>query len=167
MLLLLLQSLTRQVLPTNVSLFTYVIIAMASFFTIWAIVSIPLWISAKMLRAKQASFTRSMLVTAIGPIVYAIVFLISTKLLSSLFTIENRNSLFSANATGIVIAFLAWIYIFKRGFETGWLKATGIAILAIIVFVIIGIITAFAINYFAPHFYAPPIIIPPPRVQQI
>ncbi len=36
---------------------------------IWAIVSIPVWISAKILASRRASFGRAMLVTAVGPIV--------------------------------------------------------------------------------------------------
>jgi Adenine deaminase C-terminal domain len=45
-------------------------------------------------------------------------------------------------SVGLVLAFLAWIYVFKRGFETGWIRGAGIALLTIIVFVIIGVVIA-------------------------
>jgi hypothetical protein len=61
----------------------------------------------------------------------------------------------------------AWTYIFKKGFETGWIRALGISIAAIVVFVIIGIIIAFVINQFIPHVPSPPISVPPMPFQQV
>jgi hypothetical protein len=57
-----------------------------------------------------------MLVTAAEPIVYGIVFFISTRLLSSvLFAGNNYYSLSSVNnIIRIAIAFIAWTYIFKK-----------------------------------------------------
>ena len=129
-----------------------IIIAIISLVIIWAIVSIPVWISAKILASRRASFGRAMLVTAAGPIVYALVLIISTSF-SSL-AVGNRLSLITS--LGVVLAFLAWIYVFKRGFETGWIRAAGIAIFAIIVFVIIGVFIALVTHLFVPN--VPPII---------
>ena len=129
-----------------------IIIAIISLVMIWAIVSFPVWISAKILASRRASFGRAMLVTAAGPIVYALVLIISTSF-SSL-AVGNRLSLITS--LGVVLAFLAWIYVFKRGFETGWIRAAGIAIFAIIVFVIIGVFIALVTHLFVPN--VPPII---------
>ena len=46
---------------------------------------------------------------------------------------------------GVVLVFLAWIYVFKRGFETGWISATAIAIVVILVFVKIGSFTHYIV----------------------
>jgi hypothetical protein len=100
---------------------------------IWAILSVPVWISAKILTSGRAKFARAMLVTAAGPIVYIIALIISTSIL--LAAIGSRSSII----LGLVLAFLAWIYVFKRGFETGWIRGAAIALLAIIVFVILGL----------------------------
>jgi hypothetical protein len=54
-----------------------------------------------------------------------------------------------------VIAFIAWVGVFKKGFETGWLRALGIAILATAVFAVIGVIITLVIQAFVPQ--APPI----------
>jgi len=166
-----LQNLILQVL-TNESLLFFIVIAIASFFIFWAIGSIPVWISAKILRAKQAKFTRAMLVTAAGPIAYGIVFFISIRLLSSLLSVGNNYYSLSSvnNMIGIAVAFIAWTYIFKKGFETGWIRALGIGIAAVIVFVIIGIIIAFVINQFIPHVpvpSSPPTIVSPMPFQQV
>jgi len=57
---------------------------------------------------------------------------------------------------GLVIAFVAWIYVFRRGFETGWIKAVGIALFAIVVFVFMGIVIALVTHVLVPN--VPPII---------
>jgi hypothetical protein len=134
------------------SIFASIILAIISLVIIWAIVSIPVWISAEILTSGRARFGRAMLVTAAGPIVYALVLIISTSLLS--LAIGNRSPLIMS--VGLVLAFLAWIYVFKTGFETGWIRGAGIALLAIIVFVIVGVVIALFTHLFVPN--APPII---------
>lgn len=134
-------------------IFAFIVITIISLVIIWAIVSVPVWISAKILTSGRARFGRAMLVTAAGPIVYALVLVISTSFLS--LAVGNRSPIIVS--IGLVLAFLAWIYVFKRGFETGWLRGTGIALLAIIVFVIIGIIIGSVTHLFVPN--APPPII--------
>ena len=137
--------------PLLASIIT-VIITIVSLVIMWAIISVPVWISAKILTSGRARFGRAMLVTAIGPIVYALVLIISTSFVSS--ALGNRLSIIML--LGAVLAFLAWIYVFKRGFETGWIRAAAIAVLAIIVFVIIGAVIALFTHLFVPN--APPII---------
>jgi len=110
------------------------------------------WISAKILTSRRASFGRAMLVTAVGPIVYVLVLVISTNFL--FLTIGNRSPLITS--IGLVLALLAWIYVFKKGFETGWIRGVGIALLAIIVFIITGAVIALFIHLFVPTM--PPII---------
>jgi hypothetical protein len=117
---------------------------------LWITVSIPVWISAKVLTLGRAKFTRAMLVTAVGPAVYAIVFFISAAVLTA--TFGETTALVAAS---FVIAFIAWIAVFKKGFDTGWLRALAIAILATIVFAVIGFIITLVIQAFVPQ--APPI----------
>lgn len=117
---------------------------------LWVLVSIPVWIAAKVLTLGKARFTRAMLVTAVGPVVYAIVFFVSMAVLSVAF---GDSGLLVAIA--FLIAFVAWIGVFKKGFETGWLRAFAIAVLATIVFAVIGIIITIVIQSIVPG--APPI----------
>ena len=133
-------------------IFASIIIAIISLVIVWAIVSVPVWISAKIITSGRARFGRAKLVTVIGPIVYALVLIISTSFVSP--ALGNRLSIIML--LGTVLAFLAWIYVFKKGFETGWIRAAAIAVLAIIVFVIIGAVIALFTHLFVPN--APPII---------
>jgi len=137
--------------PLLASIIT-VIITIVSLVIMWAIISVPVWISAKILTSGRARFGRAKLVTVIGPIVYALVLIISTSFVSP--ALGNRLSIIML--LGTVLAFLAWIYVFKKGFETGWIRAAAIAVLAIIVFVIIGAVIALFTHLFVPN--APPII---------
>ncbi|HEX2014097.1 MAG TPA: hypothetical protein VLA68_02610 [Nitrososphaera sp.] len=125
---------------------------------LWIIVTIPVWIAAKILTLGRAKFTRAMLVTAIGPIVYAIVFFISAAVL----TVALGNPTIPA-IIAFILAFVAWIGVFKRGFDTGWIRALAIAILATVVFAVIGIIITLIIQAIVPG--APPIT--PIPLQQV
>jgi hypothetical protein len=127
-----------------------VIAVIIGLLVMWIIVSVPVWIAAKILTRGRARFTRAMLVTAVGPIVYAIVFFISAAVLSVAFGESGWLVTIS-----FVIAFIAWVGVFKKGFETGWLRALGIAILATAVFAVIGVIITLVIQAFVPQ--APPI----------
>lgn len=127
-----------------------IIAVLVGLVVLWIIVSIPVWIAAKILTLGRAKFTRAMLVTAVGPIIYGIAFLASAVILSVAFG-DNGWLIILA----YVIAFVAWIGVFKKGFDTGWLRALGIAILAAVVFAIMGIIITLVIWTVVPN--APPI----------
>jgi hypothetical protein len=125
---------------------------------LWIIVTVPVWIAAKILTLGKARFTRAMLVTAVGPIVYAIVFFVSAAVL----TIALGDPVLPA-VIAFIIAFIAWIGVFKKGFDTGWLRALAIAILAIVVFAIIGAIITLIMQAVVPG--VPPIT--PIPLQQV
>lgn len=117
---------------------------------LWILVSIPVWIAAKVVTVGKARFTRAMLVTAAGPAVYAIVFFASSALLAA--TLGEKIFI---TTVAFILAFIAWIGVFKVGFGTGWLRALGIAVLAAIVFAVIGTIITIGLHALIPS--TPPI----------
>ena len=125
---------------------------------LWIIVSIPVWVAAKILAMGRVSFSRAMLVTALGPIVSAVVFFIFAALLTAIVGDPTLPVII-----GLIVAFVAWIGVFKRGFHTGWLRALGIAMLAVIVFAVIGFIISLLMQIIVPE--APPIT--PIPLQQV
>lgn len=125
---------------------------------LWIIVSIPVWVAAKILAMGRVSFSRAMLVTALGPIVSAVVFLIFAALLTAIVGDPTLPVII-----GLIVAFVAWIGVFKRGFHTGWLRALGIAMLAVILFAVIGFIISLLMQVIVPE--APPIT--PIPLQQV
>lgn len=125
---------------------------------LWIIVSIPVWVAAKILAMGRVSFSRAMLVTALGPIVSVVVFFIFAALLTAIVGDPTLPVII-----GLIVAFVAWIGVFKRGFHTGWLRALGIAMLAVIVFAVIGFIISLLMQVIVPE--APPIT--PIPLQQV
>jgi len=55
---------------------------------------------------------------------------------------------------GYILALIAWIWVFKASFQTGWLRAILIAILAWVFFIVLSTIIGalFGIAYPAPFF---------------
>ena len=128
---------------------------------LWIIVSIPVWIAAKILTLGRVKFSQAMLVTALGPIIYAIAFFISAGLLTAIVGDPTVSTII-----GFIVAFIAWIGVFKKGFDTGWLRAIGIAFLAIIVFVVVGLVISLLRQLIVPE--APPLTpITPIPLQQV
>jgi hypothetical protein len=96
---------------------------------LWIIVSIPVYFAAKLLVGPRAHFGSAMLATLVGPIVFAIVYGLGYYLTSSFFV--------GLGILALLLAFLAWIWVYKAVFHTGWLHAFGIAILAIVIAIIL------------------------------
>ena len=155
------------IIQATTDLLVLFVIAIVSLLIIWALVSVPVWISAKLLTLGRAKFGCAMLVTSVGPIVYFLVIFISTAVLSSLPIEEN---IFPLNWLALALAFIAWLYVVKKGFKTGWTIALGISILAIVVFMISGIVVSYIVQLFVPDFSLPPpssIVVPIPTLESI
>jgi hypothetical protein len=100
---------------------------------LWIIVSIPVYIAGKVVTAGESTLGDAMVATLIGPIVYAI-----TLFVVDFFLGEIIGS--SAFIWALILAFIAWVGVFKASFGTGWLSALAIALLAILVFASISVI---------------------------
>jgi hypothetical protein len=112
---------------------------------LWIIVSIPVWLAGKAVTEGKATFGDALLATLAGPIVYFIV-----SFLVGYFLGVGSTAL----AFGYILALIAWIWVFKASFQTGWLRAILIAILAWAIFIVLSIIIGalFGIVYPAPFF---------------
>ena len=115
-----------------VDLFSLIIILVV-LIVLWILVSIPVYIAAKAVTGGKASFGQAMLATLLGPIVFALVRYIAILFLGFL-------SIGSASLLALVLAFIAWLWVYKSSFHTGWLQALGIALLAIVVFIVLSLI---------------------------
>lgn len=100
---------------------------------LWIIVSIPAYLAGKIVTGGKSTLGEAMAATVLGPIVYIIVRLGIDFFLAGVLG-------GAAIIIGYVLAFLAWIWVYKSIFKTGWLGGLAIAILAIIVFVIFSLI---------------------------
>jgi len=98
----------------------------------WIMISIPVYVAGKILTAGKATFGEAMLSTLLGPVVYVIVLLLVHYFLGAIAGL-------SASIWAYILAFIAWIWVFKASFKTNWLAGLGIAILAVVILVVLNI----------------------------
>ncbi len=112
------------------------IVVLIGLFIIWAVLSLPVYIAAKVVTGGRATLLAAMGATLLGPIVYFITAVLVVLFLGTVIGL-------AAAPVALIIAFIAWLAVNKSVFATGWLGAFLIAIIATIMFVIISfIITA-------------------------
>ncbi len=123
------------------------IFTVISLLILWIIVSIPVWLAGKALTGGEASFGDALLATLAGPIVYAIVTFVVDFFLSAVIGS-------AAFVFGYILALIAWVWVYKASFGTGWFKAVLIALLAWVIFVVLSIVVGalFGVAYPAPFF---------------
>ena len=117
---------------------------------LWIVVSIPVYLASKAVTGGKSTFGEAMLATLFGPIVYIATLIIVNYFLGALLGA-------SAYIIALILAFIAWIWVYKASFKTGWLGGIGIAILAVIIFAVISIILGAIFGLvvptpFFPHF---------------
>lgn len=122
----------NSIIPSEITLLNLLIIII-SLVILWIIVSIPAYIAGKIVTNGKSTLGEAMAATLLGPIVYVIVLLGAGFFLGEIIGT-------GAYIWAYILAFVAWIGVYKSTFKTGWLGALAIAILAIIVFVVLGII---------------------------
>ena len=124
-----------------------IVFTVISLVILWIVVSIPVWLAGKAITGGKATFGDALLATLAGPIVYFVVTFIVDFFLSAIIGS-------SAFVFGYILALIAWVWVYKASFETGWLKAILIAILAWIIFIVLSVIVGalFGVAYPSPFF---------------
>jgi hypothetical protein len=123
---------------------------------LWIIVSVPVYLAARVVTSGRAKFAQAMGATILGPLAYLAVTIVSTAVLGSIVG-------GIATIPAIILALLVWLWVYKASFKTGWLAAIGIAVLAIIVFIAASFIVVFAMGILIPGSQQP--ILPAPLQQ--
>ncbi len=124
-----------------------VLFTIISLIILWIVVSVPVWLAGKAITGGKATFGEALLATLVGPIVYFIVTFVVDFFLSAVIGA-------SAFVIGWLLALLAWIWVYKASFQTGWIRAILIAILAWVIFIVLSFIVGalFGVNYPSPFF---------------
>ena len=110
---------------------------------LWIIVSIPVYLAARVVTGGVVRFTQAMGATILGPAAYLAVITFSTAILGSIVG-------GIATLPAVILALLVWLWIYKASFKIGWLTAIGIAVLAIIVFIVASFAIVFAMGMLMP-----------------
>lgn len=114
----------------------------------WIIVSIPIYIAGKVVTAGKSTLGDAMIATLFGPIVYVVTLFVVDYFLSGLIG-------GNAYIVALILAFIAWLWVFKSSFKTGLLGAFALAVLAIFVFVILSLLISTLLGIFIPAPFFP------------
>ena len=139
------------VLPILGSLtLTSLLVTVVGLVILWIVISIPAWLAGKAITGGESTFGDAMVATLFGPIVYAVTLIVVDYFLGALIGS-------GAFIIALLLAFIAWIWVYKSSFGTGWLGGIGIAILAIVVFAVMSVILGALFGLvvpapFFPHF---------------
>jgi hypothetical protein len=129
---------------------TSLLFTVVGLIVLWIVVSIPVWLAGKAVTGGKATFGEAMIATLFGPIIYVVTLIIVDFFLGALIGS-------TAYIIALILAFIAWIWVYKASFKTGWLGGIAIAILAVIIFAVISIIIGAIFGVvvpspFFPHF---------------
>jgi hypothetical protein len=127
---------------------TGLLVTIIGLIILWIVVSIPVWIAGKAITGGKGTFGEAMLATLLGPIVYVVTLILVDFFLGSFIGS-------SAYIIGLILAFIAWIWVYKASFKTGWLGGIAIAILAVIIFAVISIVLGALFGLIVPAPFFP------------
>ncbi|HUI85552.1 MAG TPA: hypothetical protein VLY21_00155 [Nitrososphaerales archaeon] len=111
----------------------------------WVIISIPAYIAAKAVTGGRATFGGAMGATLGGALVYAIVLLGVGFFLGAVIGA-------SAWIFAVLLAFIAWIAVYRAAFDVGWFSAFAIAILSLIILLVLQVLLVALLGVHLPTF---------------
>ena len=127
---------------------TDLVVTIVGLIILWVVISIPAWLAGKAITGGKSTFGDAMVATLVGPIVYFVIliavdFFLGTLIGSGAFVIA------------LILAFVAWIWVYKSSFGTSWLGGLGIAILAVIIFAVMSVILGALFGIVVPASFFP------------
>ena len=129
-----------------VTLFDLIVVLVA-LVMLWVIVSLPVYAAAKIVTSGKATLGEAMGATLGGTLVYVLV------LVGVDFFLKAVLGHFAV-VIAFILAFVAWLGVYKASFDTSWLGAVGIAVLAAMLVIIVSVFAA-AIGLAIPAFLHP------------
>ena len=121
------------------------LVTLVALIILWIVVSIPVWLAGKVATGGKATFGDALLATLAGPIVYFIVSFLVGFFLSAIIGS-------TAFVFGYILALIAWIWVFKASFQTSWLQAILIALLAWVIYIALSVVVGSLSEYsIQPH----------------
>jgi hypothetical protein len=114
---------------------------------LWAVVSIPVYISGELiLGGQKASLGSAMGATLGGALAYVIVLYAGAFFLDALLGP-------SAVVIAFALAIAAWLAVYRASFNTGWMAAIGIVAVGWVVLVVIDLVLTSVFGVSFPKFY--------------
>jgi hypothetical protein len=115
---------------------------------LWVLVSIPVYVAGKIVTKGESSLGDAMFATLFGSLAY----------IGTLFIVGYALDPLLGSATytlALIIAFIAWLGVFKASFQTSWMGAFAIAVLAILVFAAVAFLFGTVLGVLVPAPFFP------------
>ena len=129
--------------PTTLSGWLILIVALV---ILWIVVSIPVYFAGKMVTGGKARFGQAMGATLGGGVIYFLVLFAFEFFLSPILGPI-------AAILGLIVALIAWLAVYRASFDTNWIRAVGIVVVAWIVLIILDLILLEIVGVEFPRFY--------------
>jgi hypothetical protein len=126
---------TIPTMPTTITDFAILVIGIIM---LWVATSIPVYIGGKFVRGKAATFGEAISATLLGTLVYLVIFYMTSIILGT--------------NIGFILAFIAWLAIYRNAFDTGWLNALGIVIVSWLILHAIDLLLISILKVAFPNF---------------
>jgi hypothetical protein len=113
---------------------------------LWVVVSVPVYFAGKLVKGGNATFGDAMGATLGGVVVYYVVYFLVAFALGAVIGSP-------AVAIALLLGFLGWLAVFRNAFDTSWLGAVGIAVLAWLILLVLDVILVGIFGVRFPDFY--------------
>ena len=123
-----------------------VVVYLIGLLVLWIVVSIPVYFAGRAVRGKNASFGNALGATLGGVVVYYVVYFSIAFFLGSVIGS-------SADVFALLLGLLAWLAVFRAAFQTGWLGAIGIVVIAWLILLVLDFFQVLAYGVKFPDFF--------------
>ncbi|QQG49463.1 MAG: hypothetical protein HY247_03960 [archaeon] len=113
---------------------------------LWVIVSIPVYFAGKAVTHGRSGFRTAMGATLGGGLAYFIVYWVVAFFLGPVLPS-------SALALASIIGIIVWLAVYRSAFDTGWLGAIGIVVLAWIILLVLDFVLVRSFHVSFPDFF--------------
>jgi len=122
------------------------VVLLVALIILWVVVSLPVYVAARVVTSGKAKFGQAMWATLGGAIVFVVVLVAASFFLGALIGRP-------ADAFAVLLAFVAWLGLYRSIFEVGWLGAVGIAILAVIAAFVMNLVLVALFGVSLPSYF--------------
>jgi hypothetical protein len=113
---------------------------------LWIIISIPVYFAGKAITAGNATFGDAMSATLGGGLAYFIVYFGVVFFLTPLLGP-------STTVFALILAILVWLAVYRASFDTDWIQAIGIVIVAWVILLLLDLVLVRAFGIGFPDFF--------------
>jgi len=122
------------------------VVYLVGLIVLWVVVSIPVYFAGRAIKGRGAGFGQAMGATLRGVVVYYVVYLAVAFFLGAVIGP-------SADVLALILGLVAWLAVFRAAFNTSWLGAIGIVVIAWLILLVLDFVLIAAFNVKFPNFF--------------